>query len=806
MSFFAWLNTWQRRLSVEPKRTNRLSKIRLDVENLESRNLLSTTSQTVLLGSQFALMATGGSPITNPTSTSPGTPTGPVTSPTQPTSPTGPIGTPTVSASVAFLGSHQLRDLVKSYAMAYTQSLQPGSSKSVVDDFLASQTRSFEFSRVINALGGSVDRVLITVRSTNAPGALASLETALQGIGMTVNSVHPFYEQLTGYIPIMKLPSLVNLPGYFSAVPVYKPFAKTGKVESEGDPVILGPTYRATTGFRGNGVTVGILSDSVNQAGGKVKSSQMTGDLPPVLQILKDGPTGSTDEGRAMLEIVHDVAPAANLAFYSGDFGPADFANGIESLANAGAKVIADDLGYFDSPMFNDGLVARAANDVVFNRGDFYASAAGNSGSAGWIHAFNGIDATVGGISGTWEDVGNGTPLQAITVANGGVIHLDFQWDAAYLEGGAPTFFKNFQVPNNLDIYVVDTTPGSANFGQIVGGSTDINQNTGEAFENLVFANGSADTQFSLAYQLVSGPAPTMLRWVSIEDGDDPLADGEGAPTTFGQPAAAGAVAVGAAHWTTPNVPEPFTSQGGPLPFEFNNNGNRLTTPQIRNKPEVTGPDGVSTTFFGQPDPTTGQKFAFFGTSAATPHVAGAAALYFSQAPKASPDDVRLALERSATDIPPTGFDNLTGFGMIRLTGIKLNQFGPGTIQGNDSSNTAFNAGVLAANSSSEFDGQVIKNQIGLPDYDWFKWTMGASGTFTSTVERTEGGTLELHAFTIINGILTELKKDVSPNAKFHTVTFNVTAGETIYLEVKGAMTSPGSLDQGVYNLSVKLV
>jgi hypothetical protein len=466
--------------------------------------------------------------------------------------------------------------------------------------------------------------------------------------------------------------------------------------------------------------------------------------------------------------------------------------------------VIADDLGYFDSPFFNDGLVAKAANDVVFNLGDFYASAAGNDANHGWTQAWNGIDATVGGISGTWEDVGNGTPLQPITVANGGLIHIDFQWDAAYLEGGAPLSMTNYQVPNNLNIYVVDTTPGSANFGNIVGSSTDINQNTGEAFQNLVFANTTSDTQFSLAFQLASGPAPTQLRWISFAE--DPLAFGEGAPTTWGQPAAAGAVAVGAVHWTTPNQPEDFTSLGGPLSIMFDANGNRLATPEIRNKPEVAGPDGVSTTFFGGPDPTTGQMHAFFGTSAATPHIAGAAALYLSQAPKASPDDIMIALKQTARDVFPAGVDNLTGAGLIQLTGIKLNTFGPGTIQGNNTSNTAFDAGVLAASSTTQFDGQVIKNQLGLPDYDWFKWSMGSSGTFTATLERTQGGTLELHAFTIINGVLTELKKDVTLNAKFHTVSFTVTAGEPIYIEVKGAMTSPGVIDQGVYNLTVSLV
>ena len=85
------------------------------------------------------------------------------------------------------------------------------------------------------------------------------------------------------------------------------------------------------------------------------------------------------DEGRAMLQIVHDVAPGASLAFYTAVNSEADFANGIGKLAasvasgGAGAKVIADDVGYFDEPFFQDGIVAQAI-DAVEAQGVAYFS------------------------------------------------------------------------------------------------------------------------------------------------------------------------------------------------------------------------------------------------------------------------------------------------------------------------------------------------------------------------------------------------------------------------------------------------
>lgn len=44
-------------------------------------------------------------------------------------------------------------------------------------------------------------------------------------------------------------------------------------------------------------------------------------------------------------------------------------------MHNAGAKVIVDDVGYADEPMFNDGIIAQSV-DRVHNAGTFYASAA----------------------------------------------------------------------------------------------------------------------------------------------------------------------------------------------------------------------------------------------------------------------------------------------------------------------------------------------------------------------------------------------------------------------------------------------
>ena len=91
----------------------------------------------------------------------------------------------------------------------------------------------------------------------------------------------------------------------------------------------------------GAGIKVGVLSDSFNDLGGAA-ADEADGALPPAadIDVIKDLASGGTDEGRAMMQIIHDIAPGANLAFYTAFDSEQDFANGILALAAAGCKVI----------------------------------------------------------------------------------------------------------------------------------------------------------------------------------------------------------------------------------------------------------------------------------------------------------------------------------------------------------------------------------------------------------------------------------------------------------------------------------
>jgi hypothetical protein len=165
-----------------------------------------------------------------------------------------------------------------------------------------------------------------------------------------------------------------------------------GTAVSEGDVQLNASTARSTYSVNGSGVKVGILSDSfdadasaVTHAAGDVASGDLPGAantcgfITPV-QVISEtlAPGTATDEGRAMVQIVHDLAPGATLAFATAHNGIYKFADNIRALRTAGADIIADDVTYFVEPMFQEGPVATAIGDVT-HAGSIYVTSAGNS-------------------------------------------------------------------------------------------------------------------------------------------------------------------------------------------------------------------------------------------------------------------------------------------------------------------------------------------------------------------------------------------------------------------------------------------
>ena len=140
------------------------------------------------------------------------------------------------------------------------------------------------------------------------------------------------------------------------------------------------------------------------------------------------------------------------------------------------------------------------------------------------------VTATVGSganaVTGTFDKISGNSPLQPFTLPVGAGTDLTTQWDAAFLESGVPlNGTGNFQVPNDVQVVVSDAT-GTQVFAvfDAMAQSTNVAETSVQFFNDGSFGTNN----FALSFNLVSGPAPTQVRWVSEEDGTDPQALDEG--------------------------------------------------------------------------------------------------------------------------------------------------------------------------------------------------------------------------------------------------------------------------------------
>ena len=257
--------------------------------------------------------------------------------------------------------------------------------------------------------------VTVDVKADVTPEVLEHID-ALGG--SVVNSV-PQYDAIRAELPLAAVEALAELDDVQSIHPADLAFTKgraqrleansstadrdpvvTRRIDaSEGDVAHRADLARRRYRIDGSGIGIGVLSDGVDS----IAERQASGDLPATVTVLPDQ-EGEGDEGTAMLEIVHDLAPGADLFYATAFGGRAQFAANIEALCDAGADVIVDDIAYFAEPPFQNGIVAQGTNAAV-GKGCFYFSAAGNAGNLN------------DGTSGVWEgDFRLGIPIQLLGV------------------------------------------------------------------------------------------------------------------------------------------------------------------------------------------------------------------------------------------------------------------------------------------------------------------------------------------------------------------------------------------------------
>ena len=513
-----------------------------------------------------------------------------------------------------------------------------------------------------------------------------TLTAFIRSRGGTELSAFPQYDTITARVPVSELSAIANRPDVRTVGPreeattnrlelppevlreklknLPQPGAATNAGSATWEGVAAHKANAAhSAGRTGTGTMVCVLSDGVNS----LAARQATGDLPATVTVLP-GQAGSGDEGTAMLEIVHDMAPGASLGYATAFNSVASFATNIVNLQAAGCNIIVDDVTYFNEGAFQDGPIAQAVNQVTAAGALFFSSAA-NSG--------NKNDGQSGTFEGDFVASGNAIPAAVQALYGASPIQLQAFGGNNYTALTATT--RNISLKwgdplgasaNDYDLVVTNAT-GSTVLGQSLGNQSG----TQDPYE---FAPRATPYPIGSRIYIVRYSGAARALRLDTHRGRITAADST-AGSAFGHNAVGSGISVAAVDLATATGPGGTFTGGAANPVEtYSSDGPRKMFYQ---------PNGTAITpgnlLFATNGGTTLQKvdmaagdcgttttpgfIPFCGTSAAAPTAAAIAALIKGANPAATNAQIVSSMNASALDIEAAGWDRDSGVGIVMV-------------------------------------------------------------------------------------------------------------------------------------------
>jgi hypothetical protein len=527
---------------------------------------------------------------------------------------------------------------------------------------------------------------------------VAAAKTAIAATGATI-------EGAAGEL-IQVLATPDEIAGFMPASPVVyvrQPMSQVPQAVVDEGVASTNATSLQANGWTGAGTKVAVVD--VGFAG--LAEAQANGDLPMNVTEVDncDGNQDTYIHGTAVAEIVHKMAPEAQLYLYCEDT-EVQLAAAEAYVKSQGIPIVNHSVAWFNTTR-GDGTGAPGTPDATVAdaaaNGILWVNAAGNYAMQHWSGPFvnSGGYAVFSG-----SDTTDPFPMDA-----DGYTSIYLRWDSW------PTTNQDF----DLELY-------RASDNTLVAQSTNPQTGTQPPTEEILnFHNAGAAATYYVKIKR-NGSATTSRFDLYMTNAEPTYTT---AVSSITDPSSSSAVfAIGAVCWDATTI-EPFSSQG--------------PTIDGRIKPDMSGPDETSTFTDGPFRSCNGTGFA--GTSGSSPHVAGAAALLLQEHPSWTESDIRTYLEANAIDLGAPGTDDLFGAGNLHLPSV------PGkptaVVAQSGGNGSALVSWTAPANTGGEtITGYAVTSSPGGKTCDWSPGplectvaglTNGQTYTFTVTATNSTG-------------------------------------------------------------------
>ena len=445
-------------------------------------------------------------------------------------------------------------------------------------------------------------------------------------------------DYIEAYVPVPLLGALSEQPGVIRVREILPPEPEYGPITSQGVQAHLATAWH-DAGYTGQGIKVGIID-----TGFEGFSGLMGAELPATVQArcytdigrptanLADCENGN-DHGTIVAESLIDIAPQVDL-YIGHPVTPGDLQALADWMVSEGVSVINHSVSWsFDGP--GDGNTPYSNSPLrtvgrAVSGGVVWVNAAGNSARTTWFARAPFLDQDIDGIiEFAARDETNNMTLKA-----GDRITVQLRWDDNW--GGARTNL-------NLGLWNADLAGYVALSRDPQLGGPGHNP-----YERIVY-----EAPFNGSYSVLVGHASgSMPDWIQLTVRGVPSIQHYTKNGSIANPAEsddAGMLAVGAAHWDDVHAIWPNSSRG--------------PTPDGRVKPDVVGADCGATAL----RPLNEYNSGFCGTSQASPHVAGMAALVRQRFPGYTPAQVASYLKDNAEQRQSPDPNDTWGHGFATL-------------------------------------------------------------------------------------------------------------------------------------------